>query len=63
MEGIWEALLREKYGLQEDMEMEFFEKKTTSLIWKEIVWGAGLLNNGIRWELGGGKKIRFWDNV
>lgn len=41
----------------------FKEKTRTSIIWKEICWGSGLLNRGLKWRVVNGEATRFWVDV
>lgn len=42
--------------------MEVKCNKNSSWLWKSLIKGRDLLKQGIRWEVGNGKKIKFWED-
>lgn len=58
-EAIWVKVIQAKYGLEREDPVVFKGKDMSSLIWKGLVWGAELLQRGLRWRVENRKKVRF----
>ncbi|KAL5842865.1 hypothetical protein ACOSQ3_013468 [Xanthoceras sorbifolium] len=62
--GIWATLLRNKYLKNRNLVAANYKLKgTASSTCRAIVFGANLLNKGLRWRIGGGDKVRFWEDL
>jgi len=65
--GKWKEVLQSKYGV--DLDCPHIPVKHQSWWWRDIVkvckegGGEGWFQNELRWKLGRGDKIRFWEDV
>ena len=57
--SLWVQVMHAKY-LRKESFFEYSRKSTDSLVWRNMIWCIPLLQQGIRWKLGRGNKIRFW---
>lgn len=59
-ESVWCRLLWEKYEMRGEDDVHFREKTRSSLIWKGIIRGSGLLKKGMKWRAINWGRIYFW---
>ena len=65
--GKWKEVLQSKYGVE--LDCSHIPVKHQSWWWRDIVkvckegGGEGWFQNELRWKLGRGDKIRFWEDV
>ena len=57
--SLWVQVMHSKY-LRNESFLEYTRKSTDSLVWRNMIRCRPLLQQGIRWKLGRGNKIRFW---
>lgn len=43
--------------------VSFKHKQRESHVWKGMVWGSDLLQDGLRWTITNGRSVRFWMDV
>ncbi|XP_004297900.1 PREDICTED: putative ribonuclease H protein At1g65750-like [Fragaria vesca subsp. vesca] len=62
--GLWAEALNKKY-LKDDciMQKSTLPFSASSNTWKGILYGAQLLPNGVKWRIGPGTEISFWNDV
>lgn len=58
-ENLWIEVVRNKYLIKDEF-MNRKTRNTDSWAWKKINNTRNLLQKGMRWKLGNGKKISFW---
>ncbi|KAL6194708.1 hypothetical protein ACLB2K_035785 [Fragaria x ananassa] len=63
-QGLWAEALNKKY-LKDDciMQKSTLPFSASSNTWKGILYGAQLLPNGVKWRIGPGTEISFWNDV
>lgn len=59
-EETWCKVLRGKYGVAESNPPFLRHKNRESYIWRAAMWGLELLQRGLRWRVGDGKRTLFW---
>lgn len=59
--SLWAKFLKELYFPNKNL-MEAKCNNNSSWLWKNIIKGRDLLKQGIRWEVGNGEKINFWED-
>ena len=65
--GMWKDLLISKYGLDQDNQQT--PVKLQTWWWKDLQKvctegeGAGWFQQQLRWRLGGGEKVKLWEDV
>ncbi|KAH9705279.1 putative ribonuclease H protein [Citrus sinensis] len=59
-DSLWVKVLRSKYGIEDQAVPQSLNTKSGSYMWKAIgiIWDKVL--QGIRWNLGDGRKVKFW---
>lgn len=67
----WRILTQEDSLLHKMLKSKYFPNtsflsagcpSTSSWIWKSIMWGWDLLQQGIRWRVGDGENIKVWSD-
>lgn len=63
--GIWGDLMKAKYGVTiSGGSVTQRRNYYWSHMWRSLKWGIdGVVMNGVRWNLGDGLSIRFWEDV
>lgn len=61
-ENLWIEVVRNKYLIKDEF-MNRKTRNTDSWAWKKINNTRNLLQKGMRWKLGNGKKISFWTDL
>ncbi|KAK9111724.1 hypothetical protein Scep_019243 [Stephania cephalantha] len=61
-EALWVRTLRSKYKFPLNGRVDFYELKGGSFLWRQVwkVWDV--LGKGIRWPIGDGQTVRFWED-
>ncbi|XP_020412737.1 uncharacterized protein LOC109947231 [Prunus persica] len=62
--GLWAAMLRKKY-LKGSCCFDAYADNCTlaSSSWKGLIYGAAILNNGLKWRVGDGTRVKFWTDT
>jgi len=59
--SLWVQAMNDKY-LRKSSLLDYSSKSTDSAVWRNVLRSRHLLRQGIRWNLGQGEKIRFWED-
>jgi hypothetical protein len=61
VDKIWKAILDAKYT-NRSPNLFFWNGRNCSPFWKGVIWVAQAAKIGYKWNVGDGKRVRFWED-